>query len=62
LLACQVLCNAAKTDKARLQALEVEVARLSQRAENAEKDRLVLQDRMQQMQVGVKCVSACAGG
>lgn len=51
MLVLQVLCNAAKTDKARLQALEVDLARLGQRAENAEKGRVVLQDRLQQLQV-----------
>lgn len=49
----QVLCNAAKSDKARLQQLEVDVARLSHRAEAAERECRELQEKLSRAQVGL---------
>lgn len=39
----QVLCNAAKADRARLHQLEVDVARFSHMAQKAEAEKLQLQ-------------------
>lgn len=47
----QVLCNAAKSDKARIQQLEVELARLSHRSEAAEAKNKQLQVQLKQLQV-----------
>lgn len=58
----QVLCNAAKADKARLQQLEVELARFSHRAEAAEADRAELQQKLQQVQVSTCSNSSSADG
>lgn len=49
--ALQVLCNAAKADKVRLQQLEVQVAQCSHRAEAAEREKLEMQAQLQQVQV-----------
>lgn len=61
-LCTQVLCNAAKADKARLQQLEVELARFSHRAEAAEADRAELQQKLQQVQVSTCGNSSPAAG
>jgi hypothetical protein len=47
----QVLCNAAKADKARLQQLEVEVARLSHRADIAEQECQGLREKLNKAEV-----------
>jgi septal ring factor EnvC (AmiA/AmiB activator) len=54
----QVLCNAARADKTRLQQLEVEVARFSHRAETAESEKLELQAQLQQLQVDTHSLNA----
>jgi hypothetical protein len=50
-IAAQVSYNAARADKARLQQLEVEVARFNHRAETAESEKLELQAQLQHLQV-----------
>jgi hypothetical protein len=55
----QVLCNAAKADKARLQQLEVEVARHSHRADTAEHECQELRKKLHMAEVCPRCSSVC---
>lgn len=58
----QVLCNAAKSDKARIQQLEVELARLSHRSEAAEAANGQLQAQLKQLQVRTSTADSITQG
>lgn len=47
----QLLCKAAKEDRAQLKGLEAEAARLVKKAERAEADKRQLQQQLQRVQV-----------
>ena len=49
-LLLQVLCKAAKSDKAQLQSLEGELSQMGERAVRAEQERAELQGKLLQMQ------------
>lgn len=50
-IAFRLLCNSAKTDKARAQRLEVEVARLGHRLEKTESEKRHLLEKLQLIEV-----------
>lgn len=54
----QLLCNAAKSDKARIQSLEEQIALLQEEAEQANVENVALHEKLQQLQVKRACKGA----